>query len=92
MIRDDSHRLAVNVQVEVFAPPNDGESLSFGLAVALLYSSGRPACISNHVLAASGRICLGKDGSESDWAGIDADFGVLIRIKIGSHYSRYCSV
>ena len=89
MICDDSHRLAVNVQVEVFALPNNGESLSFGLAVASLYRSERPACISNHVFAASGGVCLGKDGSESDWAGIDADFVVLIRLKVGSHWGLY---
>lgn len=60
---------------------NDSESLTFGLAVALLYRSERPACISNHVLVASSGVCLGKDCSKSDWAGIDAYFGTLIGIS-----------
>ena len=87
MICDDIHQFAINVQVEVFAPPNDSESLTFGLAVALLYRSERSACISNHVLATSSGVCLGKDGSKSYRAGIDADFGVLVGIKVGSHWA-----
>lgn len=77
----DSHRFSVDVQVKVFAPSKDSESLASALVVALLYRSERPACISNHVLAAISGVCLGKDGSKSHWAGIDAYFGMLIGIK-----------
>ena len=87
----DSHQFAVDVQVKVFAPPKDGESLASGLVVALLYRSERPACISNHVPAAISGVCLGKDGSKSHWAGIDAYFGMLIGIKKGSHWGLYKS-
>ena len=88
MICDERHRFAVNVQVEVFTPPSDGESLTFGLAVELHYRSERPACICNHMLTASSGVCLGKDG-KSDWTSINANFGVLIAVKVGRHCSLY---